>query len=142
MSGERAQRIVAGCGALLLCAALAHRYAVRRPPYFAAPATVLDHVDVVKHELRDALVVIPQAEPLLPRGAEVTAFRPRDGQAWNDDAVYLTAVGLLPRQSVLPPWAVADRGGVAYVIAVGQPFQDPSYVPIAGLRGGWLYRRR
>ncbi|HSP13218.1 MAG TPA: hypothetical protein VLV78_00540 [Thermoanaerobaculia bacterium] len=142
MSRNAVQRIVAGCGALLLCAALIHRYAIRRPPYFAAPETVLDHADVVKHEIRDALVVIPQAEPLLPRGAEVTCFRPKNAQAWNDDAVYLTAVGLLPRQSVLPPWSAGTGRGVEYVIAVGAPFDQPSYAPYAGFRGGWLYKRR
>ncbi len=142
MSREAGQRIVAGLGALLLCAMLIVRFADRRPPYFAIPVTVLDHVDVRKHELRDALLAIPQAEPLLPRGAEVTAFRPKDGRAWNDDAVYLTAVGLLPRQMVVPPWAASGRGGVAYVVAIGGTFDDPSYAPMAGFRGGWLYKRR
>ncbi len=107
MSRDAAQRIVAGLGALLLCAMLVVRYADRRPPYFAVPRTVLDHVESREHEIRDALLVIPQAEPLLPRGAEVTAFRPKNGRAWNDDSVYLTAVGLLPRQSVLPPWTAS-----------------------------------
>jgi hypothetical protein len=142
MSPEAGQRIIAGLGALVLCAMLIVRYGDRRPPYFALPVTVLDHVDVRKHELRDALLVIPQAEPVLPRGAQATAFRPKDGQAWNDDAVYLTAVGLLPRQSVVPPWAVSAGGGVEYVVAVGGTFEHPSYAPVAGFRGGWLYKRR
>jgi hypothetical protein len=142
MSREAAQQIVAWCGALLLCAALVDRYIDRRPPYFAIPLTVFDHVDVRKHELRDALIALPEADPLLPRGAQVTAFRPKNGQAWNDDAVYLTAVGMLPRQSVIPPWAVLDRGGVEYVIAIGGPFDNPGYDAVAGVRGGWIYKRR
>ena len=142
MSREAAQQIVAWCGALLLCAALVDRYADRRAPYFAIPRTVFDHVDVRKHELRDALITLPEAEALLPRGAEVTAFRPKNGQAWNDDAVYLTAVGMLPRQSVIPPWAVGDRGEVEYVIAVGAPFEHPSEAGLAGVQGGWIYKRR
>ena len=58
-------------------------------------------------------------------------FRPKDGRAWNDNGVYLTAVGLLPHHSVLPPWtASADLRGdqlVEYVIAVDHPFDHPSY---------------
>ena len=146
MNRGRMQRIVAYGGALLLSIALAGRYRVRRPPYFQKPQTVVDHVDVRAHETRDTLVLVLQVEPLIPRGAEVTAFRPKNGQAWNDDGVYLTTVGLLPHHSVLPPWtASADRRGAEvteYVIAVGKPFEHPSYAPIAGFPQGWLYKRR
>jgi hypothetical protein len=146
MSRETLQRAVAFGGSLLLCAAMVYRYSVLRPPYFAVPATLVDHASVVEHETRGALILVKQVEPLIPRGAQVTAFRPKNGQAWNDNGVYLTAVGLLPHHSVLPPWtASADRRGdqlIEYVIAVGHPFDHPSYAPIAGFPCGWLYKRR
>ncbi|HEX9161971.1 MAG TPA: hypothetical protein VF980_09730 [Thermoanaerobaculia bacterium] len=140
------QRAVALCGALLLCVALIFVLRERRGPYFARPLTVMDHAGVREHETREALLLIPQVEPLLPRGAEVTCFRPRKGQAWNDDGVYLTAVGLLPHQSVLPPWtAGANLRGqqvTQYVIAVGAPLDHPSYAAVAQFPQGWLYKRR
>jgi hypothetical protein len=146
MSREAVQRIVAYAGALLLAIACIVRFAARRPPYFSLPVTMVDHVGVFEHETRGALLLIPQVEPLLPRGADVTAFRPRDGRAWDDNGVYLTAVGLLPHQSVLPPWTAAPdlRGKqvTEYVIAVGAPFDHPSYAPVAGFPNGWLYKRR
>ena len=137
---------VALAGALLLSIALVFVYADRRGPYFAQPLTVVDHTGVREHETRAELILIPQVEPLIPPGSEVTAFRPRNGRAWNDDGVYLAAVGLLPHHSVLPPWtAGAELRGdqvVEYVIAIGGPFDHPSYAPVAGFPNGWLYKRR
>lgn len=146
MNRDRLQRIVALAGALLLSLALVLVYAGRRAPYFAQPATVVDHTGVRDHETRAELILLPQVEPMIPRAAEVTVFRPRNGRAWNDDGVYLAAVGLLPQHSVLPPWTAAPelRGHqlVEYVIAVGRPFDHPSYAPVAGFPNGWLYKRR
>ena len=146
MSRDALERVVAYGGALLLSLALLDRYAVRGRPYFQRPRTIVDHVDAVRHATRDALILIPQVEPLLPRGAEVTCFRPKNGQAWDDTDNYLTAVGLLPHQSVLPPFTAASnlRGEqvTEYAIVIGEPFAHPSYAPIAGFPNGWLYRRR
>jgi hypothetical protein len=146
MNRDALPRIVALGGALLLSLVLVFVYAGRRAPYFARPATVVDHAGVREHETRAELILIPQVEPMIPRGAEVTVFRPKNGQAWNDDGVYLAAVGLLPNQSVLPPWtAGADLRGdqvVEYVIAIGAPFEHPAYAPVAGFPNGWLYKRR
>ena len=133
-------------GAVLLSIALVLVYADRRPPYFARPVTVVDHAGVRDHETRAELILLPQVEPMIPPGAEVTVFRPKNGQAWNDNSVYLAAVGLLPHHSVLPPWtAGADLRGdqvVEYVIAIGSPFEHPSYAAVAGFPNGWLYKRR
>jgi hypothetical protein len=146
MSRDALQRVVAFSGALLLTIAVIFRYAALPAPYFQIPNTLVDHVSVVEHETHAALILIPEVEPLLPHGAEVTAFRPKNGQAWNDDGIYLTAVGLLPHQTVLPPWTAASdlRGDqvTEYVIAVGKPFAHPSYAPVAGFPNGWLYKRR
>ena len=137
MSREAVQRVVVYTCALLLAIASIVRYVQRRPPYFAAPETLVDHVGPVEHETREALIVIPQAEPLLPRGAEVTAFRPKNGQTWDDNGIYLAAVGLLPHHSVLPPWSLPE-----YVIAVGKPFENDSYTRVASFAHGALYKRR
>jgi hypothetical protein len=146
MNRDRAQQVVAFGGALLLCGALVVRYGARADEYFVRARTIVDNVSVVEHETRAELILLPQVEPLIPRGAEVAVFRPKNGRAWNDDGVYLTAVGLLPHHSVLPPWtAAADLRGnevTEYVIAVGHPFEHPSYAPIAGFPNGWLYKRR
>jgi hypothetical protein len=146
MNRDALQRVVVIAGAVLLSLAAVVRLAGRGAPYFARPRTIVDHAGPREHETRQALILLPEVAPLLPRGAEVTCFRPRDGKAWNDDAVYLASVGLLPHQSVLPPWTAATdlpRGElVEYVIAVGGPFDHPAYVPLAGFPDGWLYKRR
>ncbi|HEV8658530.1 MAG TPA: hypothetical protein VGS96_07860 [Thermoanaerobaculia bacterium] len=146
MTRDALQRVVAYGGALLLSVALLQRFYGRGGPYFRRPRTIVDHVDVVKHPTRDALILIPEVEPLLPRGVEVTCFRPKNGHAWSDSDNYLTAVGLLPHQFVLPPFTAASelRGEqvTEYVIAIGEPFEHPSYTPVAGFSSGWLYKRR
>jgi len=146
MNREWLQPIVAYGGALLLSVATIDRYIARGGPFFERPRTIVDHVAPRQHATRDALILIPQIEPLLPRGSEVTCFRPRNGHAWDDTDTYLTAVGLLPHQFVLPPFTAASelRGEqvTEYVIAVGAPFEHPSYAPVAGFPNGWLYKRR
>jgi hypothetical protein len=146
MSRDALPRIVAYGGALLLSIALLSVYSARGGPYFERPRTIVDHVEASEHPSRDELILIPQVEPLLPRGAEVTCFRPKNGQAWNDHDSYLIAVGLLPHQFVLPPFTAASdlRGEqvTEYVIAIGAPFEHPSYTPVAGFTNGWLYKRR
>jgi hypothetical protein len=137
--------VVWTASALLVIATL-QRYAVRRPPYFAAPRTVFQHVDVRQHPLHGVLVLLPQVEPLIPRGSDVTVFHPKNGETQNDHDTYLTAVGLLPHHNVLPPFTagpdVPPEQLIEWVVAVGEPFTHPRYAPVAGFPNGWLYRVR
>ena len=143
-SRARLETAVFTTAVLLLLAAMAWRFEERRPPYFARPQTVVDHVERFDHETRDALLLLPKVAPLLPRGAEVTCFRPKDGQQHPDSPNYLTAVGLLPDQSVFPPFTASTdlppAQLIEWVIAVREPFTHPAYRAVATFPEGALYR--
>lgn len=144
---RRAERAVVTVLALLLVAALAGRLYTRGGPYLERPQTIVDRVGPIKHEVRDALVLLPKVRPLLPRGVEVTCFHPVDGAAPPEDTEnFLAAVGQLPHQSVVPPFtALADvprKNLVEYVVAVREPFTHRDYEEIAAFVEGRLYRVR
>lgn len=145
MSRDALQRTVARCGAILLCALLVQRFYAAGGPYLHAPETILDHVYLGRHPQRSELMVVPQLEPLIPRGADVTCFHPKNGRAWNDDSTYFTATGLLPRNRVLPPVTakpdVPKSQAVEWVIALDERFDDPRYLEIAATEHGWLYHK-
>jgi len=138
------EKAVVAAATLILLIAFVHRLYTRGGPYFVPPATIMDHVGPDKHETRDALLLLPKVRPLLPRGAQVTCFRPRNGQQNYDLPNFFAAVGQLPNQSVLPPF-VASLGSnpsdlVEYVIAVRDPFTHPNYRVVATFPEGRLYR--
>jgi hypothetical protein len=140
----RLERAVLTGLALLLLAALAGRLYTRGGPYFERPRTIVDHIGRVA-ESRDALVLLPKVRPLLPRGVEVTCFRPVDGAAPAEDSEnFLTAVGQLPYHIVDPSFtAMADvprANLVEYVVAVREPFTHRDYKEIAAFPEGRLYR--
>jgi hypothetical protein len=117
---------------LLLLAAFLVRLSTRGGPYFERPVTVMDHVGPGKHETRDALVILPKVRPLLPRGATVVCVRPVKGVVdATDMGDYLTAIGQLPQQKVVPPFfamlTVPVESLPDYVVAVGEPFDHPRY---------------
>jgi hypothetical protein len=140
------QEPVVWVATLLVCVAGVHLLADRGGPYFATPATVVDHVSRLGHDTRGALRLIPEAARLIPKDATVTAFRPKKGRAWDDHSSYLTAVGLLPYHRVLPPFTAyhetSPEALARYVLAIGEPFDHPRYEVIAGFPAGWLYRVR
>lgn len=129
---------------VVLGAATLRSYVERRPPWFEVPATFVEHVDRREHATRDAVLLLPKVEKFLPRGAEVTCFRPVAGAAADDSADFLTAVGMLPHQNVLPPFtantALPKDQLIEYVIAVRDPFLHPYYVPVVSFPEGTLYR--
>lgn len=140
------EKIIVGAASLILLMAFVHRLYTRGGPYFAPAKTIVDHVGPGKHETRDALVLLPRVRPLIPRGAEVTCFRPLpNGESDpNDMADYMTAVGQLPHQSVLPPFTamndVRRESLVEYVVAIWRPFTNPAYRVVAEFPEGRLYR--
>lgn len=145
MNRARVRQTVVAAAALLLCAALVQRDYVRRGPYFEKPRTLVEHVDIIDHEARDVLLLLPEVEPLIPRGADVTCFKPVDGKWQYDGINYLTAVGMLPNHNVLPPFAAGEgpiEKRVEYVIAVREPFTQPEYAVVAGFPTGFLYKVR
>jgi hypothetical protein len=141
----RVERAVVIALALLLVAALVRRLYTRGGPYFERPQTIVDHVGPTKHETRDALVLLPKVRPLLPRGAEVTCFRPVDGWAPEGDTEnFFAAVGQLPYQNVVPPFTAMQTTPLPnlaeYVVAVREPFTHADYKEIAAFPEGRLYR--
>lgn len=141
---ERLQRAVILAVSLLLAGALAWQFRERRPPYFAAPRTVVDHLDRIEHPQRATVLLLEKVKPLIPRGAGVACFRSRGGKRESDNSNYLTAVGMLPHHVVLPSFtadeSLAKNDLVEYVVAVGEPLHHPAYKPIAGFAEGYLYR--
>jgi hypothetical protein len=141
---ERLETAVITTAVVLLLAAMVMRYAERRPPWFAKPATVVDHVERFEHETRDVLLLAPKVAPLIPRGSDVACFRPKDGREHPDSPIYLTAVGLLPNHRVLPPFTAASELArdqlVEWVIAVREPFTHPAYEVVATFPEGKLHR--
>lgn len=127
---------------LLLAALLAARYHERRPPYFELPRTLLDHPSPEEHEARYALIMIERARTLVPRGKEVTCFRPVGGKQQYDSGSFLSAVGLMPEHVVLPPFTASDDSNppIEYVIAVRGPFEHARYTRIAEFPEGAIYR--
>jgi hypothetical protein len=127
-----------------LTAAHLHRLYTRGGPYFQRPATVVDHVGPTKHETRDALLALPEIARILPRDANVTVFRPQDGHEQFDAPNYLTAVALMPKQFVLPPFTagllVPRNQLIEYVVAIDGPFTHPAYKPVAGFPNAVLYQ--
>lgn len=141
----RLQRAVIWGASLLLVAAFVQRLATRGGPYFERPRTVMDHVGPQRHEIADALEVLPEFAKILPRGATVTCFRPVHGEA-AVDGNYLPAVGMLPRQTVVPYFAASPSTPKKelsdYVVAIREPFTHPEYELIAERPEGRLYRVR
>jgi hypothetical protein len=138
------ERIVVTAVSLLLLAATVRIYLLRHPPYFAAPRTLVEHVRTHEHEVHRTLLVLREAAPLIPKSAQVTVFRPLNGRVRDDSPNFLTAVGMLPDHDVLPSFTAAHETPreqlVEWVIAIGEPFTNPAYKPVAGFADGWLYR--
>jgi hypothetical protein len=130
---------------VLLALALVVRLVSRGGPYFQRPRTIVDHLGTGSHETRLALLLLPKAARVIPRGATVTCFRPTDaGRQQYDSSSFLAAVGRLPHHRVLAPYAAGDdvrrEDLVEYVIAVGAPFTHPAYNSIAEWPEGQVYR--
>lgn len=141
---ERLQKAVIVAVSLLLAVALVWRFYERRPPYFAAPRTIVDHVDRIEHPQRATVLLLEKVKPLIPRGSGVACFRSIEGKRESDNSNYLTAVGMLPHQVVLPSFmadaSLSKEDLVEYVVAVGEPLHHPGYKPVAGFAEGYLYR--
>jgi hypothetical protein len=129
----------------LLTLALVVRLVSRGGPYLQRPLTIVDHLGTGTHETRLALLLLPKAAQVIPRGATVTCFHPTDaGRQQYDSSSFLAAVGQLPHHRVLAPFTAADdvrrEDLVEYVIAVGAPFTHPAYHSIAQWPEGQVYR--
>ena len=127
--------MIVAAATLILLIAFVNRLYTRGGPYFARPATIVDHVGTQKHETRDALILLPKVRPLLPRGAHVTCFEPGS----NDySPAFFAAIGQLPQQRVVSPYGTLPE----YIIAVGRELDNPSYRVIAEFPEGRLYKVR
>ncbi len=138
------QSLAAIAACLLLLASLVQILAARGGPYFDRPATVVEHVFPERHEARDALLALPLARRLLPRGATVVCFYPIKGK-WRLDVPNLhTAVAELPDQFIVPAYAASEdipKSNLAtYVLAIDGEFTHPGYRVIAEFPTGRLYQ--
>lgn len=138
------EKAILAAATLVLFAAFINRLHTRGGPYMEQPQTIVDHVGPNKHETRDALILLPRIRPMLPRGAQVTCFRPVDGSENYDMQNFFAAVGQLPNQAVVPPFlaglTVAPADRVEYVIAIREPFTHPAYRLVAEFPEGRLYK--
>lgn len=135
------RRSVIAVASVLLALALAMRLRSGGPPFFARPATIVDHVGPGEHSQRAALILLPRIASLLPAGATVTCFRPIDGRSHDDGESYLTAISMLPRQHVRPPLATSSNDKPRFVVAIGSAFVDPAYREVSAFPEGRLYER-
>lgn len=137
------EKSIVAVSLFLLFIAFIRRLETRGGPYFELPATIVDHVGPGRHENRDALMLLPRVRPLIPRGATVTCFRPVNGRQQYDSTNFLAAVGQLPAQTVLPPFAASldtpRTSLVDYVVAIREPFIHPAYRLVAEFPEGRLY---
>lgn len=130
------RRAVVLVAAAVFAAALVHRFHSLGGPYFEFPETVSDHVSRHRFPSTDAILLVRRAEPLLRRGASVTAFQPSLKD--QEIAIVLTASGLLPRQHVL--WPNLDFHP-DYILSVREPFASEKYRLIAEFPEGKVYER-
>ena len=138
MSRDAAQRVIVYAATILIGLTVVHAYFTRGGPFFAQPATVMEHAEPSTHYLHPIILTIEDAESSIPRGATVTCFRPADGAMRQDNDCFLPAVGLLPHHRVVPVDANPD-----FALSIGAPMDDPHYELLARTRlGGWLYVRR
>jgi hypothetical protein len=122
--------------AIALCGVQVVKLAQLGGPYFARPATVLDHMEPWNHQNRRLLTLAPEVAHVIPRGATVSCFQPVDDKA-ADDSCFFIATGQLPRHRIVP-FADAPE----WVVAVGKRFDDPHYELIATYPEGLLYTRK
>jgi len=133
------RRVLIYAAALVFIMAVVRRYHWLGGPYFTFPDTIQDHVWPERFASADAIVLARRAEPLLPRGAKVTLLTPSEAPNY-DQTHWLTGLGLLPRQHVVPQRVDGPRETLPdYVIAIRGPFDHPQYRVVATFPEGFLY---
>ena len=137
-SRETLRTVVIYATALVLAAALVHRYYKLGGPYFEFPKTVQDHVAPSFYPSREMILLAGAAAEIVPRGATVTAIQPSQAPDY-DVTLYLTAAGVMPRHRVVPPAFSAADPLPQYVLAVREPFSNPRYRLFREIPEGRIY---
>ena len=88
------RRIVFAAACVLLAAATIVRLHRGGPPFFARPATVVDHLGPREHEVHREILTLQRAAKTIPRGARVSVIP-------DDTPHYLTAIAMLPDHIVV-----------------------------------------
>lgn len=138
------RRVAIFVATALLIVALVHRLRTRGAPLLAIPSTPVEFASPGDPTMHHVILVLEEASRHLPRGATVTCFVPKEGRQQHDATSFLTAVGMLPYQKVLPPFTAGDglprEQLVEYVVAIYEPFTHSDYREIASFPHGRLYR--
>lgn len=82
----------------------------------------------------DTLLLFEQATKVVPRGATITVFKPRNRA--DDMQVLRFSHGQLPYHQVVPQSELPD-----FIITLGAPLEDGRYDPIAANDAGTIWRR-
>ena len=123
-------RVLASVSSLLFLVLIA-REAVER--HVTGPArTVASRTGTSPRDSENALLLLREAEGVIPRGSSVAFFKP--ARRSDDGLMYLIALGQLPHHRVVSP-----EGLPQYVIAFQTPFDDPNVRLLRRFETGTVY---
>ena len=118
--------------ALLFTGIVAREHFARGGPGRAR--TIASHSSNSPKSAEDTLLLFEEATRVVPRGAEITVFKPQNRA--DDMQVLRFSHGQLPYHRVVPQSQLPD-----FIITLGAPLGDPRYEPIAWNDAGTVWRR-
>lgn len=123
--------------AIVFTLATLNRFRWLGGPYFEFfPPTIQDYVWPERFASRDAIVLCRRIAKTLPRGATATVIQPSQSPNF-DQTHWLTGLGMLPHQRVLPP--KFEEPLPEYVVALREKFEHPAYRLKQSFPEGHLY---
>jgi hypothetical protein len=137
---ELARRSFILLATVFFLAITAHRFYWLGGPWFEIPQTIQDHVYPVRFPSRDAIILCRRVEPILARGVEVTVLHPSQAPGY-DQTHWLTGLGLLPKQNLVPPdlEGSSEHDLTDFVVAIAEPLPHESYHLVQQFPEGRLY---
>lgn len=130
--------------ALGLAIVSVHHIRLRGPMTSSATPTIFSRSTTDPHTAERALLFLTRAEARLPPGTTVAFIWPGHRTWLDDENVFMTAIGFLPRQDVRSGLVLAEPDGPLpeYVVAFDGDFADGRYATAWRDPGGTIYRRR
>jgi hypothetical protein len=118
--------------ALLFTGIAAREHFARGGPGLAR--TIASNSSNSPKSAEETLLLLEEATRVLPRGAEITVFKPQNRA--DDMQVLRFSHGQLPYHRVVPQSQSPD-----FIITLGAPLEDPRYEPVASNGAGTIWRR-